>query len=51
MQAKLASPITAEDERIAKLIVDSAFTVHKTLGSGLLESVYEACFCHELEKH
>ncbi|MDD2920902.1 MAG: GxxExxY protein [Anaerolineales bacterium] len=50
MQAKVMSPITAEDERIAKLIVDSAFTVHKALGAGLLESVYEACFCHELEK-
>jgi GxxExxY protein len=29
-------------------VVDSAFTVHKELGPGLLESVYEACFCEEL---
>jgi len=28
--------------------VDSAFTVHKELGPGLLESVYETCFCEEL---
>lgn len=29
-------------------MVDSAYTVHRELGSGLLESVYEACFCEEL---
>jgi GxxExxY protein len=43
-------PTTAEEERIAKAIVDSAYTVHKALGPGLLESVYEVCFCHELKK-
>jgi GxxExxY protein len=43
-------PISEEDERIASLIVDSAFAVHKSLGPGLLESVYEVCFCHELHK-
>lgn len=50
MQTTLKVPISEEDERIAKLIVDAAFVVHKTLGAGLLESVYEACLCHELEK-
>jgi len=29
-------------------LVDAAFKVHKTLGPGLLESVYETCMCHEL---
>jgi GxxExxY protein len=43
-------PIPAETERIARLVVDAAFTVHKTLGPGLLESVYEVCLCHELSK-
>ncbi len=38
------------EENIAKSIVDAAFTVHKTLGPGLLEKVYETCFCHELAK-
>ena len=38
------------EEEIAKLIVDSAYTVHKNLGPGLLEKVYEVCFCHELSK-
>lgn len=43
-------PVSAEQDRIASAVVDAAFAVHKTLGPGLLESVYEACFCHELKK-
>jgi GxxExxY protein len=43
-------PLSEKEERIAKQIVDSAFTVHKQLGPGLLESIYETCFCHELSK-
>lgn len=43
-------PIPVAEERIGKLIVDSAFTVHSNLGPGLLEKVYEICFCHELNK-
>ena len=35
---------------IAKLTVDAAYQVHKRLGPGLLESVYEAVLAHELEK-
>lgn len=44
------NPISESVERIAKLVVDSAYTVHINLGPGLLEKVYEICFCHELEK-
>jgi GxxExxY protein len=43
-------PISPELELAGKLIVDSAYTVHKNLGPGLLEKIYEACFCHELSK-
>jgi len=50
MQIKPIVPIPPEDERIARLIVDSAYTVHKALGAGLLESAYEPCPCHELGK-
>ena len=35
---------------ISKEIVDAAYKVHTRLGPGLLESVYEACVAHELEK-
>lgn len=37
-------------ELIASQIVDSAIKVHQNLGPGLLEKVYEACLCRELEK-
>ena|SRR6266487_3691101 len=43
-------PLSVKEEQLAKSIVDSAYAVHKALGPGLLESVYEACFCHELNK-
>jgi GxxExxY protein len=31
-------------------IVGAAIEVHRTLGSGLLESVYEECLCFELQQ-
>lgn len=43
-------PLPDATERIAREIVDAAFSVHKNLGPGLLESVYEVCLCHELSK-
>jgi GxxExxY protein len=30
-------------------IIGALIEVHRTLGPGLLESTYEACFCRELE--
>ncbi len=42
--------LSEKEECVAKKIVDAAFVVHKTLGPGLLEKVYEVCFCHELIK-
>jgi len=47
---KKFAPIPKELDEIGKKIVDAAFTVHKNLGPGLLEKVYEICFCHELSK-
>ena len=44
------APLAPEYEKTAKIIVNAAYTVHKNLGPGLLESVYEPCFCHELSK-
>jgi GxxExxY protein len=43
-------PLPRETERIAREVVDAAFAVHRTLGSGLLESVYEICLAHELQR-
>ena len=42
--------LSNREESIAKKIVDAAYTVHKILGPGLFEKVYEVCFCHELSK-
>jgi GxxExxY protein len=41
--------ISEEEERIGKEVVNSAYLIHKELGPGLLEKVYEVCFCHVLE--
>lgn len=43
-------PISDELERIGKEIVDSAYRVHKELGPGLLESVYEECMMYGLKR-
>ena len=39
-----------EENRIGTLILDSAFYLHKNLGPGLLESVYEAVLAKLLSK-
>ena len=44
------APVSQREEVFARQIVNAAYTVHKRLGPGLLERVYEACFCHELNK-
>ncbi len=38
----------AEIEKLGKHIVNAAYEVHKELGPGLLESVYEICLFEEL---
>jgi GxxExxY protein len=37
-------------EWLGKQVVDIAYQIHSSLGPGLLEKVYEACFCYELTK-
>lgn len=44
------APISDKEECSARAIVDAAYAVHTALGPGLLENVYEVCFCHELTK-
>jgi GxxExxY protein len=43
-------PLPRSIEDAAKDVVDAAIAVHGTLGPGLLESAYEICLAHELEK-
>ena len=45
---KQYDPIPESLERIATETIDAVYKVHKTLGPGLLESVYEKCLAHEL---
>lgn len=42
--------IPSEINDITGKIVNAAFTVHSSLGPGLLEKVYEICLCHEISK-
>jgi GxxExxY protein len=42
--------LSIDEERIGHQIVDIAYHLHKSLGPGLLEKIYESCFCYELEK-
>lgn len=43
--------LTKDIELVGAAIVNAAFEVHKQLGPGLLEKVYEVCFCHVLNKN
>jgi len=36
-------------EELTKEIIGGAIEVHKAVGPGLLEGVYEECLCHELK--
>lgn len=38
------------ENELSRVIVNICFNIHKTLGPGLLESVYEAAICHDLAK-
>lgn len=42
--------LSEREEFLGREIVDASYKVHKELGPGLLEKIYEACFCYELEK-
>ncbi|HJY63399.1 MAG TPA: GxxExxY protein [Ignavibacteria bacterium] len=37
------------ENELAKIVIDLCFKIHKTLGPGLLESVYESALFYELD--
>jgi GxxExxY protein len=39
-----------DENRVGDVIIAAAMRVHSVVGPGLLESAYEACLRHELEK-
>lgn len=43
-------PVPDAVNMVGRRVMDAAFTVHRTLGPGLLESVYEACMAEELRQ-
>ena len=40
-----------DENEIGKIIVDTSVAVHKELGPGLIETVYEVILAYELERH
>ena len=47
---KTYSHIPKELDQIRRKVVNAAYQVHKDLGPGLLEKVYEICFSYELRR-
>ena len=43
--------ITMNENGIGKIVVDSAIAIHRGLGPGLLESVYEVVMLHDIRDH
>ncbi len=41
----------AHNGEISKAVIGAAIEVHRHLGPGLLESIYESCLCRELERN
>lgn len=50
VKEKKHRPLTERENWLATQVVDIAIAVHKAMGPGLLESIYEKCFCYELSK-
>ncbi len=43
-------PLPDSTEAVGRATIGAAIAVHRALGPGLLESVYEVCLAHELER-
>jgi len=40
--------LAIDNDTLTEQIIGAAIEVHRELGPGLLESIYETCLCHEL---
>lgn len=47
---RIPSPLAPEIEEIVTKVVDVGFTVHKALGPGFKEKIYQRAFCLELNE-
>ena len=45
-----AKRVNMTENELSKIVFDASLKVHKVLGPGLLESVYEECLFYELKK-
>jgi GxxExxY protein len=39
-----------KEEALISIIIDEAIYIHKTIGPGMLESVYKTCLAYRLSK-
>jgi GxxExxY protein len=46
----MSADFSRERDPVTEPIIGAAIEVHRILGPGLLESVYERCLCYELEQ-
>lgn len=47
---RVASPLSPEEDRVMYQVIGSAIAVHRALGPGFLESIYQKALCVELKK-